>query len=182
MKRLIVGLPGLVWTKMVIDACGLNDILEPQQFLNDWEKSLNDIADEDGIAKMKGADDITRLIASKGIPMAIATSSRRESVMKKKKLHEDMFNRMNVIVCGDDVVNGKPAPDIFILAASRLGVSPENCVVFEDSLSGVIAGRRAGATVIAIPDPLLVLDLSPFYQETPHVLRDLTEWNIDASN
>jgi len=51
-----------------------------------------------------------------------------------------MFNRMNVIVCGDEVMNGKPSPDIFLLAASKLGIEPHECLVFEDSLSGVIAG------------------------------------------
>ena len=47
---------------------------------------------------------------------------------------------MNVIVCGDEVFHGKPSPDIFLLAASKLGLQPYECLVFEDSLSGVIAG------------------------------------------
>lgn len=53
---------------------------------------------------------------------------------------------------GREVANGKPAPDIFLLAAERLGVPPEECWVFEDSLSGTEAGARAGCRVIMIPD------------------------------
>ena len=53
---------------------------------------------------------------------------------------------------GAEVKNGKPAPDVFLLAAERLGVRPEDCLVLEDSKAGVIAGSEAGAKVIMVPD------------------------------
>ena len=56
-------------------------------------------------------------------------------------------------MCGDDpdVKNGKPAPDIFITSAKRIGINPENCLVFEDSPSGVIGGKAANMYTIAVP-------------------------------
>jgi HAD superfamily hydrolase (TIGR01509 family) len=55
------------------------------------------------------------------------------------------------IVCGDEVARGKPAPDGFLLAARRLAVDPERCLVVEDSRNGVLAGKAAGMTVAAVP-------------------------------
>jgi beta-phosphoglucomutase-like phosphatase (HAD superfamily) len=57
------------------------------------------------------------------------------------------------MVSGDEVARGKPAPDGFLLAARRLAVDPERCVVVEDSRNGVLAGKAAGMTVAAVPGP-----------------------------
>jgi beta-phosphoglucomutase-like phosphatase (HAD superfamily) len=86
--------------------------------------------------------------------MAIATSSQMAAVESKRIRHEDMFSAMSVIVTGDDpaVRSGKPAPDIFLEAASRMGVDPKNCLVFEDSMTGVMSGKAAGCQVVAVPD------------------------------
>ena len=67
--------------------------------------------------EMVGADLITRNFCCSGIPLAIATSSSYDSVEKKKQFHKDLFDRVKVIVCGDDlrVLNGKPSPDIYLL-------------------------------------------------------------------
>ena len=81
-----------------------------------------------------------------------------------------MFGRMSHIICGDDpeVLNGKPAPDIYLIAARRLGVEPHHCLAIEDSLSGVQSAKRAGMHVYACPD--IRLDLTPFRGETPYIL------------
>jgi beta-phosphoglucomutase-like phosphatase (HAD superfamily) len=60
--------------------------------------------------------------------------------------------RFEIIVGGDDVTHGKPAPDLFLLAAARLGVAPSDCVVLEDSSAGIRAAHRAGMTPILVPD------------------------------
>ena len=68
--------------------------------------------------------------------------------MTKKRTHHErhLFEHIDVIVTGDDpaVKNGKPAPDIYLEAARRLGVDPAECLVFEDALSGVKSGKAAG--------------------------------------
>ena len=65
-----------------------------------------------------------------------------------------MFQAIQVIVTGDDpnVVTGKPAPDIYLEAAKRLGVHPSQCLVFEDAITGAQSGKSAGCHVVAVPD------------------------------
>jgi len=84
--------------------------------------------------------------------------------------------------CGDDasLQNGKPAPDIYLLAAERMGYQPKNCLVFEDAFNGVLSGNRAGMTVIACPDPRL--DTLPFQQLTPHIIRTLNDFQVSKWN
>lgn len=84
-----------------------------------------------------------------GIPMAVATSagSRNiEFVLDGMKVR----SFFDVVVGAHNVVRGKPHPDLFLLAAERLGVSPEQCLVFEDSHPGFEAARRAGMRVVAV--------------------------------
>lgn len=113
-------------------------------------------------------------LAKTGIPMAIATSSRIAAVNTKRQRHEPIFQHMQAIVAGDDpaVENGKPAPDIYLEAAKRLGVDPKECLVFEDATSGCRAGKSAGCTVVAVPDPRM--DKSVFDGIADLVLDDLT--------
>lgn len=85
------------------------------------------------------------------VPRALASSSARrlvEATLDRFGLRE----RFDAVVSGDDVVHHKPAPDIFLEAARRLGVAPPGCVVLEDSASGVRAARAAGMPVIAVPE------------------------------
>ncbi len=56
------------------------------------------------------------------------------------------------VVSSDEVALGKPAPDVYLLAAARLGIDPTTCLVVEDSLNGVLAGRAAGMTVVLVPN------------------------------
>ena len=64
----------------------------------------------------------------------------------------------DAVVSGEDVTHGKPAPDIFLLAANRLGCNPADCYVFEDGINGVRAGLAAGCTTIMVPDTVLPTD------------------------
>ena len=99
----------------------------------------------------KGAETLLLFLKENGIPMAIASGSSRESIMHH--LNElgitDLFS---VCVGGKDVQNGKPAPDVFLLAAQKMGVDPKDCFVFEDSNNGIRAGYAAGMKCIGIPD------------------------------
>jgi len=79
---------------------------------------------------------------------AIATSGRRRTATNR--LHHVGLPVPNVFVTADDVMRGKPAPDAYELAAERLNVPPEDCIVFEDAPAGVTAAHRAGSDVIGV--------------------------------
>lgn len=88
------------------------------------------------------------------IPICVATSSTRSAYLLKSRENEELFSLFQGnIICGDEVVRGKPAPDLFLEAAKRLGFSGKECLVFEDAASGVQAGLAAGMQVVWVPDP-----------------------------
>jgi len=104
---------------------------------------------------MPGARELTRALAARGTPMAVASSSSTDMFALKTARHRAWFAGFSAIVLGDDarVARGKPAPDIFLVAAACLGAAPERCVVIEDAPAGVDAARAAGMHVVAVPDP-----------------------------
>lgn len=90
------------------------------------------------------------LLAAEGIPMAVASGSSRaaiEVILKGTGL--DAYLR--TVVSADEVAAGKPAPDVFLEAARRLGVAPADCVVLEDAAPGAVAAHAAGMRCVAIP-------------------------------
>lgn len=148
------------------------------QFWKNWEDALGDMCEE--IEACTGACELVEALSKTGLPMAIATSSRHAGVEKKRKRHEKIFQHMSVVVAGDDpgVKNGKPAPDIYLEAARRLKVDPKECIVFEDALSGVRAGKAAGCFVVAIPDKRFTdEEKKVFVAEADAVIEDLRHFN-----
>ena len=103
------------------------------------------------VVAMPGAVALLDWAAAKGLPRALATSSFREHA-ELSLAEAALLGRFDVEVTGDEVRFGKPAPDLFLLAAERLGVSPEFCVVFEDAPAGLEAAARAGMRRVWIPN------------------------------
>lgn len=100
-----------------------------------------------------GAAHLLNLLAARRISFALASSSGLDRISLSLDA-AGLGNRFEVIACGDDHVRSKPAPDIFLLAAERLHVQPLDCLVLEDSLSGIQAGASGGMQVCFIPDLL----------------------------
>ncbi|MBO5940882.1 MAG: HAD family phosphatase [Kiritimatiellae bacterium] len=98
-----------------------------------------------------GVMEILRKCRENGVKTAIASSSMRHLVDHNLST-SGLSGFFDAIVTGGDVERGKPAPDIFLLAASKLGVEPSKCVVFEDAFSGIRAAHAAGCRPILIPD------------------------------
>jgi HAD superfamily hydrolase (TIGR01509 family) len=96
-----------------------------------------------------GVAELLDHLDQRGISRALATSTVREEAVARMG---PLFPRMHTAAFGDDVANGKPAPDIYLLAVERLGVPADRCLALEDSLPGVEAAQRAGLTVIMVPD------------------------------
>lgn len=84
-------------------------------------------------------------------PVAIASSSPLR-VVRHVVAHFGWQGTVDALCAGDEVERGKPAPDIFLLAAARLGVEPAHCLVLEDSVNGARAARAAGMRCIAVPN------------------------------
>lgn len=102
---------------------------------------------------MPGAVRLTYHLYRHGIPQAVATSTARYPFSLKTSRHQEWFSIFDCVVLGDDpaVKRGKPAPDIFTVAAERLQAPPESCLVFEDSPAGVLAAKAAGMSVVVVP-------------------------------
>lgn len=106
---------------------------------------------------MAGAERLVQHLSAKGVPIAVGTSSSRHYFDLKISRHREWFALFDAIVTADDpqVSAAKPAPDIFLVAAERLGIAPVDCLVFEDSPFGVTAAKAAGMFAVAVPDPAM---------------------------
>ena len=151
-----LGSPELVTAKIVVDTFEVK--LTPEEFL----EKRNAITPEyfKKCTFIEGAKEITDKFKKElKLKTALATSSSKinfdyKTFNKKEWIKEDF----DAIVLGDDkrIKNGKPAPDIFILAAKEIGLKPNECIIFEDSIGGMKAAISSGAKiVIGIPDPHL---------------------------
>ena len=106
---------------------------------------------EKGVPHKPGLVHLLDHLSSLGIPLAVATSARREvAVWKLRKA--DILERFAALACGDEIRNGKPAPDIFLLAAEKLGQKPSDCVGFEDSPAGLQGLHAAGIRSVFVKD------------------------------
>jgi pseudouridine-5'-monophosphatase len=125
---------------------------------------------------MPGAVRLTIHLRSHRIPMAVATSSDGRHFDLKTARHKAWFNMFGCVVIGDDpeIKHGKPAPDIFLVTAQRMGVAPSDCLVFEDSPVGIKAARAAGMFSIAVPDPHLSREV---VQAADQILGSLSEFD-----
>jgi HAD superfamily hydrolase (TIGR01509 family) len=103
-------------------------------------------------------------------PLGLASSSNRSVIDAVLKI-AGVAGLFRVTVSSEEVGHGKPAPDVYLEAAQRLGVIPSNCAVVEDSANGIRSGAAAGMTVVAIPN----LDFPP----SPEVLA-LAKIVVDA--
>jgi HAD superfamily hydrolase (TIGR01509 family) len=123
---------------------------------------------------LPGAVKLTQHLHKLGIPMAVATSSDSRHYYLKITKHQEWYRVFQCVVMGDDpeIKNGKPNPDIFLLAAKRMQADPAHCLVFEDSPAGIAAARAAGMYAIAVPDPHME---DSAYSNAHQILRSLNE-------
>jgi HAD superfamily hydrolase (TIGR01509 family) len=101
------------------------------------------------LAPFHDAIGAARELRARGIAVAVASSSPRERLHRTLS-RAGLLDAFDVTVAGDEVVRGKPAPDMFLLAARRLGAEPEACVAIEDSPPGVQAAVAAGMVTLAV--------------------------------
>ena len=120
------------------------------------------------------AREILEDLKAAGVKLALGTSTNRDRAMEEMKIAGlDTF--FDVFCFGNEVEKGKPAPDIFLLAAERLGIEPSECVVLEDSPNGVLAALAAGMEAIWIPDQITEEDRPDTAEAANYVFPTLKE-------
>lgn len=135
-------------------------------------KEKNDVMqkhiDANGLPIKEGIREALEWIEKKKIPTALASSSDHAKILLHLT-HAGLEKYFSVIVGGDQVTHSKPHPEIFFKTAEKLGVAPNDCIVFEDSANGVISASNSGMHVVMIPDLVAVTD--EILKHTDHVLR-----------
>ena len=114
-----------------------------------WELAEQRFAQ--GVPCKPGLAELLETLEEKKLPRIVASSSPRALIQKNLET-TGMARYFDQVVCGADVRHSKPAPDIFLEAARRLGVDIRDCLVLEDSFNGVRAGHAAGAVTVMVPD------------------------------
>lgn len=116
-----------------------------------WAEALIERRDRDGIPLRPHVETLLNALRAAGLPFAIATSSTADQA-REKLAAAGLTDSFDIVVTRSDVPSPKPAPDVYLLAADRLGIDPARCLAFEDSDVGALAARAAGMTVVQVPD------------------------------
>lgn len=143
----MMGRPGRVALQIMIDHHGLQATVE--QLTAETDEIFPAVLDA-RLAMMPGLADLLDRLEAARIPKAVATSSRR-SFTTGVLGRFDLEPRFAFLLTAEDVVEGKPHPEIYRTAAARLNVAPSEMVVFEDSRNGCRAAVDAGAIAVAVP-------------------------------
>ncbi|MBQ3513390.1 MAG: HAD family phosphatase [Lachnospiraceae bacterium] len=112
---------------------------------------MNEYIREHGVEEKEGLKELLSYLKKEKYEMAVATATDYE----RTKLYLSsigVFSYFSQVVCGNMVKNGKPEPDIYQLAAQKLGYAPEECMALEDSPNGILAAYRAGVLPVMVPD------------------------------
>ncbi|MBM6683954.1 HAD family hydrolase [Collinsella intestinalis] len=155
--------------QMLTDALGDADLAR-RLFDLHWEKRRELAATE--LEAKAGALEAARALKAAGYRLAVASSSGRE-IIELNLSRVGLRDYFDEITCGTETEHGKPAPDIYLLAARKFGVDPAHCVAVEDSPNGIRSAAAAGMTVFAVPD---VIELAPELEVLCHgMLASLAE-------
>lgn len=159
-----------------MNAAGANNYLEGRlghKLPEALDKTYSQLYKEQlkrGIKLKAGLIELFKFLEDHGVRRAVATSTRTEMAHKKLSL-TGIDHWFEYIVCGDQVENGKPAPDIYLKAAAKLDVQPKDCLALEDSDNGAMAAHSAGMHLIVVPDLKGPRDLT--VKIADHIMTDL---------
>jgi HAD superfamily hydrolase (TIGR01509 family) len=146
-QRAMMGMSSLEWPRFMHEDLGIAD--EPAA-INDAIVELMSARYRDALPVIDGAVDAVRRLAER-FPLAVASSSNRPLIDLVLDL-TGLADAFTATVSSEEVARGKPAPDVYLEAARRLGVAPERSGAVEDSHAGIRSARAAGMFVVAIPN------------------------------
>ena len=128
-----------------------DDDIPIEKYYEEKGEAFLDYLKENKPGVKKGFESLLKYLTENGYKTAIATSTMRWKMKRRMKfLHFD--KKVDYIICGDEVENTKPNPEIFLKAAEKIGLKPNQCIVIEDSKAGVEAAFNGGFRCIIVPD------------------------------
>jgi HAD superfamily hydrolase (TIGR01509 family) len=142
----MLGMSAPEWSRYVRDELGVD--LEPEEIDRAVVEKLTD-AYRERLPLLPGAVEAVRALARRW-PLGVASSSNAPVIALVLE-RADIADRIRAWVSSEEVARGKPAPDVYLEAARRLGVEPSRCVAVEDSTNGIRAAAAAGMAVVAVP-------------------------------
>ncbi len=146
--------------RLIPSVCGMNENGWKKRLLNNAPSLDIDIFIHDAneyyaknceITGKEGMHELLTFLKANGVKMAVASGTRTSVAQRNIKI-AGVSEYIDIIIGGEMVKTGKPAPDIFLLAAEKLGAEPQNCIVFEDSENGLRAALAAEMRAISVPD------------------------------
>ena len=127
-------------------------------FVNEYEQNMS-------FNYITGFEDFVKDVRSKGIKTAVVTSSNLEKMLNVYNKHPEFKGYFDEILTSEDFEESKPSPDCYLKAAARFGISPKECIVFEDSFNGLRSGIASGARVIGLATTNPVAEIEPYTKE-----------------
>ncbi len=136
--------------EVIIPALGWGDDPDLIRFLADRKEEIyRELVAAGGGIVLPGARELLQALREEGIPRALGSSTPRENLDALFAITGlDAF--FDAVVCGSDVIHGKPDPEVFLSGALQLGLEPARCVVIEDAFAGIEAARRGGMKVLGV--------------------------------
>lgn len=129
--------------------------VDGKKLVDDHYEYIENVLYTVGPEKMPYVEELLKYLRENNYKIAVASSSDTADI--KNNLEKTKLEKyIDEIASGAEVENGKPAPDVFLLAAERLDVDPKNCLILEDSKAGIKAGKASGAMVFMVPDMFTV--------------------------
>lgn len=147
-SRDMMGMSSPEWSRYMRDDIGIED--EPEEISAEVVRRLERVYRHE-LPLIEGAHQAVERLAARW-PLGVASSSNRELIDLVLEL-SDLDRFFAATVSSEEVPRGKPAPDVYLEAARRLGVAPEHCAAVEDSENGILSAKAAGMRVLAIPNP-----------------------------
>ena len=176
-SRDMMGMSSLEWSRYMHDVIGLED--PPEEISAEVVRRLEEIYRRE-LPLIDGAVEAVERLAARW-PLGLASSSNRELIDLVLEL-SGLAQNFRVTVSSEEVARGKPAPDVYLEAARRLGVAPEGCAAIEDSENGIRSAKAAGMRVLAIPNPQFppAEDALALADDVLDSLRELTPERVEG--
>jgi HAD superfamily hydrolase (TIGR01509 family) len=158
-----------------------DDPLQVAALASRKEELYRSLVAEEGVIILPGTLQLLHSLKDKGVSRAIGSSTPRDN-LEAIFAATGLGQFFDLVICGSDVSHGKPNPEVFLLGAEGLGLTPERCIVIEDAFAGIEAARRAGMKVVGVAttnpiQELTMCDLavSTLLEVDPDKLQSLLE-------